>query len=310
MPCWPSRTTAPGSPVPDGRCGPIRRLTAAALDRYASQLALPRGPGETSAPIRARVQHELATVRAEQNARASSGPADPPRRYDASGLTAGELDRTRRELAASLAPDPAGLTGPRADPGAPGRHRRRTRRTTRRLARIGSGSAGRLMAAQPGHGAGKIWTDAPAASRSDGAAPPRPAPPPHRAVRFIEDGLPGHPRSDQGTDRPCASSRPAPAPPGCAGHHRAGRLPPPARERHRLPRRPAPRPPGTGRPASPARRSARRTGRPRQDHPCLTITPARSASSPPPTWPRSAPSRTHAPAAAPLIPRGDTTPAG
>ena len=89
--------------MPDGRCGPIRRLTAAALDRYASQLALPRGPGETSAPIRARVQHELATVRAEQNARASSGPADPPRRYDASGLTAGELDRTRRELAASLA---------------------------------------------------------------------------------------------------------------------------------------------------------------------------------------------------------------
>jgi hypothetical protein len=31
---------------------------------------------------------------------------------------------------------------------------------SKRTARIGSGSAGRLMAAQPGHGAGKIWTDA------------------------------------------------------------------------------------------------------------------------------------------------------
>ncbi len=30
---------------------------------------------------------------------------------------------------------------------------------SKRTARIGSGSAGRLTAAQPGHGAGKIWTD-------------------------------------------------------------------------------------------------------------------------------------------------------
>ena len=82
---------------------PVGELTAAGLDRYASQLARCLKALQTSAPIRGRVQHELATVRAGQHARASSGPGDPPRRYDASGLSAGELDRTRRELAASLA---------------------------------------------------------------------------------------------------------------------------------------------------------------------------------------------------------------
>ena len=101
--CWPSGTTAPGSPVPDGRRDPVGQLTAAELDRYASPLARCLKALDTSAPIRSHVQHELATVRAEQDARASSSPADPPRRYDASGLTAGELDRTRRELAASPA---------------------------------------------------------------------------------------------------------------------------------------------------------------------------------------------------------------
>ena len=82
---------------------PVGQLTAAELDRYASQLARRLKALDTSAPIRGHVQHELATVRAGQDARASSGPGDPPRRYDASGLTARELDRTRRELAASLA---------------------------------------------------------------------------------------------------------------------------------------------------------------------------------------------------------------
>ncbi len=89
--------------MPDQRSGQIGQLTAAELDRYASQLARCLKPLDTSAPIRTRVQHELAAVRAEQHARAPSGPGDPPRRYDASGLTASELDRTRRELAASLA---------------------------------------------------------------------------------------------------------------------------------------------------------------------------------------------------------------
>jgi hypothetical protein len=47
------------------------------------------------------VQRELATVRTEQDARASaSEPGRPP---DVSGLTSGTLARTRRELAASLA---------------------------------------------------------------------------------------------------------------------------------------------------------------------------------------------------------------
>ena len=89
--------------MPDHHRDPVGQLTAAELDRYASQLARCLKTLQTSAPIRGHVQHELATARAEQDARASSGPGDPPRRYDASGLTAGELDRTRRELAASLA---------------------------------------------------------------------------------------------------------------------------------------------------------------------------------------------------------------
>ena len=103
MPCWPSRTIAPRSPVPDDRRDLIGQLTPGALDRYASQLARCLKALETGAPIRVQVQHELATVRAEQEVRASSSPGDPPRRYEPSGLTAGELDRTRRELAASLA---------------------------------------------------------------------------------------------------------------------------------------------------------------------------------------------------------------
>ncbi len=89
--------------MPDHPRDPIGQLTAAGLDRYASQLTRCLKALETSAPIRGQIQHELATVRAEQDARAGGGPGDPPRRYDASGLTAAELDRTRRELAASLA---------------------------------------------------------------------------------------------------------------------------------------------------------------------------------------------------------------
>jgi hypothetical protein len=50
-----------------------------------------------------RVQHELAEVRAEQDMRASTDLPAAQRRYDAAGLTVGELERTRRELAASLA---------------------------------------------------------------------------------------------------------------------------------------------------------------------------------------------------------------
>ena len=123
MPCWPSRTIAPRSPVPDDRRDLIGQLTAAALDRYASQLARCLKALETGAPIRVQVQHELATVRAEQEARASSSPGDPPRRYErerADGRRAGpHPPRAGRQPR----PGPAGLTGTCADPGASGRHR-------------------------------------------------------------------------------------------------------------------------------------------------------------------------------------------
>ena len=48
------------------------------------------------------VQDELTTVRAEQDTR-SAASGDPRRHPDVSALTLSELERTRRELAASLA---------------------------------------------------------------------------------------------------------------------------------------------------------------------------------------------------------------
>jgi hypothetical protein len=82
----------------------IAQLTSGELDRYANQLTRCLKALGTGAPIRVRVQHELAEVRAEQDTRARTGqPAAPQRHYDAAGLTVGELERTRRELAASLA---------------------------------------------------------------------------------------------------------------------------------------------------------------------------------------------------------------
>ena len=82
----------------------IVQLTSGELDRYANQLARCLKALDTSAPIRMRVQDELAEVRAEQDTRARTGHAAAPRRhYAAAGPTAGELERTRRELAASLA---------------------------------------------------------------------------------------------------------------------------------------------------------------------------------------------------------------
>ena len=108
--------------MPDGRRDLIGQLTAAELDRYASQLARCLKALETSAPIRVQVQHELATVRAQQE-RAPAAPDDPPRRYDAEradGRLAGpHPPRADRQLR----PGPAGLTGLCTDPGASGRHR-------------------------------------------------------------------------------------------------------------------------------------------------------------------------------------------
>lgn len=90
--------------MPDDHRAQIRELTAAGLDRYANQLARCLKALGTTAPIRAEVQRELMMVRAEQDTRGgTSSPGHLPREYDPRGLTAGQLERTRRELAASLA---------------------------------------------------------------------------------------------------------------------------------------------------------------------------------------------------------------
>jgi hypothetical protein len=90
--------------VPDDHRDQIAQLPAGELDRYANQLARCLKALDTTAPIRVHVQRELAEIRAEQATRATaSGPGDSRRQYDASRLTAGQLARTRRELAASLA---------------------------------------------------------------------------------------------------------------------------------------------------------------------------------------------------------------
>jgi hypothetical protein len=82
----------------------VGQLTTPELDHYASQLLRCLKALGTAAPIRADVQRELADVRAEQQTRAAPGEPPPPHRApDLSGLTPGELERTRRELAAALA---------------------------------------------------------------------------------------------------------------------------------------------------------------------------------------------------------------
>jgi len=90
--------------VPDDHRYQLGQLTARELDLYGGQLARCLKALGTGAPIRADVQRELATVRAEQDARARAGqPRTPGRQHDVSGLTTGELERARRELRASLA---------------------------------------------------------------------------------------------------------------------------------------------------------------------------------------------------------------
>lgn len=81
----------------------IAQLTSGELERYANQLIRCLKALDTRGPIRERVQHELAEVRAEQDTRARTGQPTAHRRYDVAGLTVDELERTRRELAASLA---------------------------------------------------------------------------------------------------------------------------------------------------------------------------------------------------------------
>ncbi len=88
--------------MPDQRRGQIARLTVSQLDRYAYQLARCLKALDTDAPIRMSVQDELTAVRAEQETRAAADEVSG-RRPDVTALAPGELERARRELAASLA---------------------------------------------------------------------------------------------------------------------------------------------------------------------------------------------------------------
>ena len=63
--------------MPDNHRSEITQLTSGELDRYANQLTRCLKALDTRAPIRARVQHELAEVRAEQDAR-QARPARHP----------------------------------------------------------------------------------------------------------------------------------------------------------------------------------------------------------------------------------------
>jgi hypothetical protein len=56
--------------MPDQHRPQVIQLTGGELDRYANQLARCLKALDTGAPIRARVQRELAEVRAEQDTRA------------------------------------------------------------------------------------------------------------------------------------------------------------------------------------------------------------------------------------------------
>lgn len=103
----PYPTCQPGAAVtavPGDHRHQLGQLTTRELDLYGGQLARCLKALGTGAPIRADVQRELATVRAEQDSRARAvRPRTPGRPPDVSGLTTGELERTRRELRASLA---------------------------------------------------------------------------------------------------------------------------------------------------------------------------------------------------------------
>ncbi len=82
----------------------VSQLSVHELDLYGNQLERCLKALGTDAPIRDDVQRELAAVHAVRQSRIQAGPPRKPGRpRDVSGLTAGELERTRRELAANLA---------------------------------------------------------------------------------------------------------------------------------------------------------------------------------------------------------------
>jgi hypothetical protein len=66
--------------MPDDHRRQISQLTTRELDLYGNQLTRCLRALDTNAPIRADIQRELATVRAEQDSRASTGqPGNPGR---------------------------------------------------------------------------------------------------------------------------------------------------------------------------------------------------------------------------------------
>ena len=88
----------------EGHPRPVNQLSVHELDLYGNQLERCLKALGTDAPIRADVQRELIAVHAARQSRAqTSQPRQPGQPRDVSGLTAGELERTRRELAANLA---------------------------------------------------------------------------------------------------------------------------------------------------------------------------------------------------------------
>jgi hypothetical protein len=103
----PGAESQPGTVMttgPEERRRPVSQLSPRELDLYGNQLERCLKALSTDAPIRAAVQRELAAVQAERQSRGQAGqPRQQSRPRDVSGLTAGELERTRRELAANLA---------------------------------------------------------------------------------------------------------------------------------------------------------------------------------------------------------------
>jgi hypothetical protein len=83
---------------------PVSQLSIHELDLYGNQLTRCLKTLSTDAPIRADVQRELEAVHAARQSHGQSSQLQQPcRPRDVSGLTASELERTRRELAANLA---------------------------------------------------------------------------------------------------------------------------------------------------------------------------------------------------------------
>jgi hypothetical protein len=90
--------------APEGHRRPVSQLSIRELDLYGNQLERRLKALSTGAPIRADVQRELAAVHAVRQPRTQAGQSQQHcRPRDVSGLTASELERTRRELAANLA---------------------------------------------------------------------------------------------------------------------------------------------------------------------------------------------------------------